>query len=242
MGRSPEAPPIIGIPTASRDEDGRVGVKAAYVDAVRRAGGLPWILPPGEPRLEAFLALVDGLLLPGGGDVDPKHYGGAAHPTIYGVDAARDEADLRLCRHAAATGLPVLGVCRGAQVMNVALGGTLVEHLPDVVGEKVLHRARPSGHIVHPIELAPESKLAGLLGGGPATPSSSHHQAIGRVAPGLDIAARAPDGTIEAVEMRSHPWLFAVQWHPEVNAARDPVEQRLFDRLVEAARRREATR
>jgi putative glutamine amidotransferase len=242
MGGSRDEPPIIGIPTASKDDEGRVSVKAGYVEAIRRAGGLPWILPPDEPRLEAFLSLVDGLLLPGGGDVDPKRYGGAAHPTIYGVDAARDEADIRLSRHAARTGLPVLGVCRGAQVLNVALGGTLVEHLPDVVGEKVLHRARPSGHIVHPIELSAESRLADFLGHAPATPSSSHHQAIGRVAPGLAIAARAPDGTIEAVEMRSHPWLFAVQWHPEVNAARDPVEQRLFDRLVEAAREHKASR
>jgi putative glutamine amidotransferase len=238
LAGSPDDVPIIGIPTSGKDESGRVGVGAGYVEAVRRAGGIPWLLPPGEARLDAFLALVDALLLPGGGDVDPRLYGGSDHPTIYGVDADRDAAEIRLVRHAAETGLPLLGVCRGAQVANVALGGTLIEHLPDVVGETVLHRARPKGHIVHEVELTPGSILGRVTGGPPATPSSSHHQAIGRIAEGLRAAARAPDGTIEAVEMPSHPWFIAVQWHPEVNAARDPAEQRLFDRLVEAATRR----
>jgi putative glutamine amidotransferase len=213
-------------------------LKSAYVDAVRRAGGLPWLLPPGEGRIEAFLEIVDGLLLPGGGDVDPARYGGRDHATVYGVDAERDETEIDLARHAARTGLPLLGVCRGAQVLNVALGGTLVEHLPDLVGQKVPHRADPSGHIVHDVELVDGSRLAALLGAAPKTPSSSHHQAIRRVAEGLEAAAYAPDGTIEAVEMPAHPWLFAVQWHPEVNAHRDSVEQRLFDGLVAAARGR----
>jgi putative glutamine amidotransferase len=182
------------------------------------------------------LDLIDGVLLPGGGDVDPALYGGARHATLYGIDAARDEAEIRLARHAAASDLPLLGVCRGAQVLNVALGGTLFEHLPDVVGDRVAHRAKPSGHIVHPVELVASSQLAKLLGGAPRTPSSSHHQAIKKLGKGLREAAHAPDGTIEAVEMPGHRWLYAVQWHPEVNAARDTVEQELFDGLVRAAR------
>jgi putative glutamine amidotransferase len=232
LGRTP----VIGIPTSSRDENGRVGLPAAYVEGVRRAGGLPFLLPPGEPRLEAFIELIDGLLLPGGGDVDPRLYGGQDHATLYGIDAARDEAEIRLACHAAESGMPLLCVCRGAQVLNVALGGTLIEHLPDVVGETVLHRARPKGHIPHPVDLVPGSRLAALLGRAPAAPSSSHHQAIRRVASDLAVAAYAADGTIEAVEMPSHPWLFAVQWHPEVSATKDPTEQKLFDGLVRAAR------
>jgi putative glutamine amidotransferase len=146
--------------------------------------------------------------------------------------------------------MPALCICRGAQVLNVALGGTLIEHLPDAVGETVLHRtgappappadgrpALPKGHIVHPVSLVTGSRLAAMLGKAPAAPSSSHHQAIARTADGLQVAARAPDGTIEAVELPGHPWLFAIQWHPEVNAARDPVEQKLFDELVRAARK-----
>jgi putative glutamine amidotransferase len=250
---SDESVPVIGIPTSSRDENGRFSLAGTYVDAVRRAGGLPLLLPPGEPRLDVFINLIDGLLLPGGGDVDPKLYGGSQHETLYGVDPARDDAEIRLARHAVASGMPALCICRGAQVLNVALGGTLIEHLPDVVGESVLHRMGaaappasttgpklPKGHIVHPIEITSGTRLAGMLGGAPKTPSSSHHQAIKKVAPDLRVAARAADGTIEAVELPSHPWLFAVQWHPEVNAGQDPTEQKLFDELVAAARRRKA--
>jgi putative glutamine amidotransferase len=211
-------------------------LKAGYVEGIRRAGGVPWLLPPGEERLDTFLDRIDGLLLPGGGDVEPSIYGGQAHATIYGVDAERDETEIRLARHAAGSGMPLLGVCRGAQVINVALGGTLVEHVPDVVGEKILHRANPSGHVVHEVRIVAGSRLASLLGSVPGTPSSSHHQSIRRIGAGLAAAAYAPDGIIEAVELPSHPWLFAVQWHPEVNAHRDPIEQRLFDGLVAAAR------
>src|SRR5262245_28620252 len=123
--------PVIGIPTSSKDENGRFGLPAGYVEGVRRAGGIPWLLPPGETRLDAFLAAIDALLLPGGGDVEPARYGGRDHATLYGVDAARDDAEIRLARHSAESGLPMLCICRGAQVLNVALGGTLFEHLPD---------------------------------------------------------------------------------------------------------------
>jgi putative glutamine amidotransferase len=234
--------PVIGIPTSTKDENGRVGLPAGYVDAVRRAGGLPILVPPGERRLDVVLGLVDALLLPGGGDVDPKLYGGSDHPTLYGIDADRDSAEVRLARHAAESGMPLLGICRGAQVVNVALGGTLIEHLPDTVGEDTPHRAKPKGHIVHPVTLVAGTKLQAFLGAPPRTPSSSHHQAIRKVAPGLVVAALAPDGTVEAVELPSHPWFFAVQWHPEVNAGRDATEQKLFDGLVEAARARPAAR
>ena len=247
MSGSKTSVPVIGIPTSSRDENGRFGLPATYVDAVRRAGGLPLLIPPGETQLDAFLEMIDGLILPGGGDIDPKLYGGADHATLYGVDPARDAAEIHLARHAVKSGMPTLCICRGAQVLNVALGGTLIEHLPDAVGEEVHHRAPPGqqaaaesplpkGHIVHPIEMVPGTRLATMLGAGPTAPSSSHHQAIKSLAPDLRVAARAPDGTIEAVELPTHPWLFAVQWHPEVSAGRDRIEQKLFDELVATAR------
>jgi putative glutamine amidotransferase len=234
----PDRPPRIGITTYGRNPDDRFTIPAKYVDATRRAGGLPLLLAPGEPRLPDFLDLLDALILTGGPDVDPVLYRGARHPEIYGIDRERDTSDLQLARHAVTTKLPTLCICRGTQVLNVALGGTLVEHLPDVVGEKILHRGKERAYTPHAIRIDEHSRLAEILGATETSPMSSHHQALRDVAPGLTIVARAPDGVIEAVEMRDHPWLVAVQWHPESTAAEDPMQQRLFDALVAAARRR----
>ena len=132
-------------------------------------------------------------------------------------------------------GVPTLAICRGTQILNVAEGGTLIEHLPDVVGETVIHRAPPREPVAHPVRVLPESRLAGVLGATDFSCMSWHHQAIRQVAPGFEVVAYAPDGTIEGLEMQSHPWLVAVQWHPELTAAEDPIQQRLFDALVEAA-------
>jgi putative glutamine amidotransferase len=130
--------------------------------------------------------------------------------------------------------VPTLCICRGIQVLNVALGGTLIEHLPDEVGDTIAHRVPPRNPTQHPIRLEPGSRLADIIGQAEATTTSWHHQAIRRPAAGLDVVAHAPDGTIEAVEMPDHPWLVAVQWHPELTAANDPGQQRLFDALVKA--------
>ncbi len=188
----------------------------------------------------------------GGGDVDPKRYGGQPHATVYSVDTERDATELALVRAAVDRQTPTLAICRGIQVLNVALGGTLIEHLPDVVGETVLHRRPPRQPAEHLVAIASDSRLAAELGverldescGSPAAAgngsvqlrvASWHHQALRDVAPSLAVVARAPDGTIEAVEMPTHRWLIGVQWHPELTADRDAVQQRLFDRLVQAA-------
>ena len=238
--------PLIGITTKGRGDDGRMKLNARYVDAVRRAGGVPLLLPPGEPDLEPLLETLDGLILTGGGDVDPALYGGAMHPRVYDVDAERDASELALARTADAHGLPTFGICRGAQVLNVALGGTLVEHLPDEVGETLTHAPRPGSaaddYEHHEVAVTPGSKLAATLDGDSCTGASWHHQAVRRVAPGLEVVARASDGTIEAFEKRDHPWLVAVQWHPEATAAGDPAQQRLFDALVAAAAERRKAR
>ncbi|MCH2367384.1 MAG: gamma-glutamyl-gamma-aminobutyrate hydrolase family protein, partial [Planctomycetes bacterium] len=133
------------------------------------------------------------------------------------------------------SGLPTLGICRGTQLLNVALGGTLVDHLPDHVGEEIAHSLPPREPTPHAIRVEKGSGLAEILGKTEFDADSWHHQAIREIAPGLTAVAQAPDGTIEAVEKKDHPWLYAVQWHPELTAAREPLQQRLFNALTEAA-------
>lgn len=227
--------PLIGITTYGRDERGRYTLPADYVDAVERAGAVPVLIPPAPAHAARYLELVDGLVLAGGGDLDPAHYGGAAHETLYSVDVDRDALELELARRLVARRQPTLAICRGLQVLNVALGGSLIEHLPAVVGEGVLHRAPPRDPTPHSVHVEPGSRLAAITGATEFAPMSWHHQAIRALAPGLQVVARAPDGTIEAVEMPAHPWLIAVQWHPELTARREPAQQRLFDALAAAA-------
>jgi putative glutamine amidotransferase len=224
--------PRIGITTYGRNEEGRFTLNARYVECVRRAGGLPLLLPPGEPRLEEALGLFDALVMCGGPDLDPRLYGGRAHPQVYGLDPERDASDLELARELVARRVPALCICRGVQVLNVALGGTLVEHLPDEVGSKVPHRGPERAYVPHEVRLEPRSHLAALLGAQSLSPASSHHQAVRAPGRGLAVVARALDGTIEALEHAEHERLIAVQWHPEYTAHEDPQQQRLFDELV----------
>lgn len=227
--------PVIGITTYGRDERGRYTLPSEYVSAVQRAGGLPLLLAPLPENAAAYLACVDGVILAGGGDIDPQHYGGEKHETIYSVDSARDALELALAKAVVQQGRPTLAICRGMQVLNVSLGGTLIAHLPDAVGNHVLHRAPPREPVAHAVAVTPHSRLAAITGRLSMNPMSWHHQAIRTLAPGFEAVARAPDGTIEAAEMKSHPWLIAVQWHPELTAHEDPAQQKLFDALVAAS-------
>lgn len=229
--------PFIGITTYGRDEQNHYPLPREYVDAVRRAGGVPLLLPPGEASLERLLAKLDGLILTGGGDLDPAHYDGRQHETLYNLDPERDASDLEMARLAIESDLPTLGICRGTQVINIALGGTLFEHLPDVVGETVNHRVPPRAATEHSVTVRAESQLAKMLPAVEFVAASWHHQAIRDLAAPLQAAAHAPDGTIEAVEMPEHAWLVGVQWHPELTAANDPTQQQLFDVFVKAAAR-----
>ena len=224
--------------TYGRGPHNRFILPAEYVDAVRRAGGVPLLLPPGEERLDAILSRLSAVVFTGGGDLDPDLYGGDHHETIYMVEPERDRTEVEWARRVFDLGVPTLAICRGAQLLNVSRGGTLIEHLPDVMGETVIHRAPPRDPVAHPVRVLPESRLAGVLGATDFSCMSWHHQGIRDVAPGFEVVAHAPDGTIEGIEMPSHPWLFAVQWHPELTASDDPIQQRLFDALVEAAGRR----
>jgi putative glutamine amidotransferase len=229
--------PLIGLTTYGRGADNRYTLPADYIDAVRRAGGVPLLIAPGEPRVEAILDVIDALVLSGGGDIDPSRYDGKRHETNYSIDQERDTLELELARRVIDTGMPTLGICRGAQILNVVQGGKLIEHIPDEVGVKVLHRAPPREPVTHGVKLKTGSRLAKILGRDQFDATSWHHQALRGAAAGFDAVAHAPDGTIEAIEMPSHPWLIAVQWHPELSAASDPLQQKLFDALVEAARK-----
>jgi len=225
--------PLIGITTYGRDEKAWFALPSNYIDAIRSAGAIPIMFPPGETQPRRLLDLVDGLILAGGGDLH-RSYGGSHHDTVYMVDRERDATELGLVRHVIADGVPTLGICRGTQVINVALGGTLHAHLPDVVGEGVLHRAPPREPIAHAITVRLGTQLATIVDRLEFEAASWHHQAIREVAPRLQVVAHAPDGTIEGVEMPDHPWLVAVQWHPELTSATDATQQRVFDGFVEA--------
>ncbi|GII91360.1 gamma-glutamyl-gamma-aminobutyrate hydrolase family protein [Sinosporangium siamense] len=199
-----------------------------YIDKVVAAGGQPVLLPPaGDPA--RLVERLDGLIVAGGGDVDPTWYGEAPHPATSHVRKFRDEAEVALVCRAVESDLPFLGICRGLQVLNVALGGTLHQHLPDLVGHAG-HAPAPATFGNLPVLLAPDSRLATITGKDMLDCSHYHHQAADRLGHGLSIAATAEDGTIEALEIPGHPFAIAVQWHPE--AGDDPS---LFNAFVAQA-------
>lgn len=229
------ANPLIGLTTYARDEKDRYHLPATYVDAVRRVGGLPALIPPGEQSPDAWLDIVCGLVLTGGGDIDPSLYGGRSHPMTYMVDAERDEWEMKLIAEVVRRGIPTLCICRGLEVLNVALGGSLVEHLTDEVGESVPHRASQWEPVRHIVRVVSSSRLHAILNETEFSVASQHHQGLRRLASPLVAAAHAPDGTVEAVELSAHPWLIGVQWHPELTSAEDPIQRRLFEAFVRAA-------
>ncbi|MFM2096490.1 MAG: hypothetical protein RIS70_3614 [Planctomycetota bacterium] len=226
-------PPLIGITSYPPDDAGRYGVPAAYCDAVRRAGGIPVLVPHGEAQWQALLERLDGVIMAGGGDINPERYGAKTHALCYGIDDARDTQEIAVARWLVEHHVPTFAICRGMQVLNVALGGTLIQHLPDVVGETVLHRAPPRRPIEHAVELAPDSRLARMLGTHHLVSLSWHHQAVDQLGEGLVAVGRAADGVTEAVELRQAGWVVGVQWHPELTAATDPLQQRLFDSFIQ---------
>ena len=207
----------------------------SYYELVARAGGRPLLLPPlrcapngPEFGADEVVSILDGLVLTGGGDVDPALYDQVADPSVGGVDAVRDQSERALVRAALQRGVPVLAVCRGCQVLNVELGGTLHQHLPDVVGTTV-HRSAPLVFGDVEITTEPESRTAAVFGAR-ATVLCSHHQAINELGTGLVATAHAPDGVIEAVERPGEPFVLGVQWHPE-----EGDDVRPFAALVDAA-------
>jgi len=235
--------PLVAVPSYPRLPQGRVrgwaddgvGVPARYVDALHRADAqealfLPTAWTPADAAV--LLGRVDGLLLIGGGDLDPATYGQAAETTCYGVDGARDACELVLVRTAVELGVPTLAICRGHQVLAAALGGALDQHITGRAG--LLHHGVPGvedGARVHEVSVEPDARLAGALGASTVRVSSHHHQAVTRVGPSTRVVAHAPDGIVEGIELADPdgPWVVGVQWHPEDTAADDQTQQRLFD-------------
>jgi putative glutamine amidotransferase len=205
------------------------------VDAVRKAGGVPVLLAPGEINPDQIFRLIDGLIFAGGGDINPAVYNGNHHPSIERVDNERDALEIELARQALSRQTPTLGICRGQQLLNVATGGNLIEHLPDQFGETVRHRGAAGENVEHPVQIQPGSRLAQITGVTTLSTVSKHHQGIGRITAEWQVMARAADGVIEAQEHKHHPWMIAVQWHPELSY-QDARHLRLFQALVEAAR------
>ncbi len=230
--------PLIGISsyprTNPRDRE-IFPIPSSYVEAVRAGGGCAVILPPGDPDPARLLESLDGLVLSGGGDVAPSQYAEGAHPEIYGVSEERDAFELALAR--AALGreeFPFLCICRGMQVLNVALGGDLHPHLPDLASNTVEHRLPAKIHTHHPARVDPQSRLAAQVGATEVRVCSWHHQAIRRLAAGFRPVAWAADGIIEAIEHDTHTRCIAVQWHPEMQLD-DPSQQRLMRAFVQLA-------
>lgn len=234
--------PLIGITTYHRDEKGYIRLPGQYADAVRRAGGLPLLLQPGETELDQLLELLDGIVLSGGGDVDPRRYASDSEEEVYWVDQERDEFEFELARRIAESDRwPTLCICRGMQILNVALGGTLIPHIPTALPDAIDHRQppdQPYGPISHEVLIESDSELARIMDGDKVNTASWHHQAIGKVSSQLKVAATASDGIVEALEMPGRPALMAVQWHPELTAQNDDRQQKLFNELVAQAKKK----
>ena len=214
--------PLIGITTdheTNRYHQGVTTLTEAYTIAVAKAGGNPVLIPSPipQPALPDLFARLDGILLAGGGDLDPTHYGTEYHGRLSNVHPPRDELELELARMAVSSGRPLLGICRGCQVLNVALGGTLYPHLPTEPGGSITHELRGSERTVlaHEVIIEPGTRFEQMLGERTIGVNSHHHQGLREIGSGLRVAARAPDGLVEAVELEGHPFCLAVQWHPE---------------------------
>jgi putative glutamine amidotransferase len=225
-------PPVVGITRCSRLDD--------YIASVEQSGGRARVLEVSEsPR--ALMDQIDGVLLTGGGDVDPVFYGEDRHPTSYDAEPGRDEFEIDLARRAVAKDLPLLAICRGSQVLNVAAGGTLVQDIPSAVTTELTHSVDvPKDGVAHEVRVTPNSRLHAALGAAvdaacTCRVNSRHHQSVGRLGSGLIATAVASDGVIEAIEAPAARFCVGVQWHPE-NVWRTGQFRGLFDAFVAAAR------
>lgn len=256
--RSTGGPPLVAV-TGRRLAAGRVerwleaavGSPARYLESVGRAGGLPAVLLPVE--VDAALAATtvgrfDGVVLAGGIDVDPAAYGAARQPQTYGCDPVTDGFEIALLRAAIAADRPVLAICRGMQVLNVAFGGTLDQHITGQPGLGLHGVPNGGGGAPVPVTVQAGSQLAAALGTDRATGMCHHHQAVDRVGAGLAVVAHADDGLIEGLEVEvdgpgdEGAWAVGVQWHPEDSTRQDPVQQRLFSTFVAECTRRRGRR
>lgn len=213
-----------------------IAVPEYYLGAVRRAGGRPAVVSgPDAADPQEIVEPFDALLIVGGGDIDPSRYGAERHPKVYGTDGARDDYEIGLVRAATLSGKPVLGICRGIQVLNVAFGGTLDQHLADRPGTVPHGRpTEPEPWVEHELKVSESSRLAEACGRVSFAARAAHHQAVDRLGDGLSPVAWTQDGVVEAIES-DLGWVVGVQWHPERTAAEDEVQQAIFDAFARAA-------
>ena len=230
--------PIIGIGSDILRAEGhrdRAFVYITYAEALRRAGGMPLIVPPQPENIDQLLDRLDGLVLAGGDDCDPTIYGEEPLPSIEPMDARRQSNDLALARAARDRGLPTLGICLGLQVMNVAAGGSLIQDIDSQITTEICHASVPEERVRHRIIAERGTKLASIIGEAELEVNSSHHQAVKRTAEGMRVTAHAADGVIEGIEDARLPFYLGVQWHPE-DMPEHPAAIALFAALVAAAR------
>jgi putative glutamine amidotransferase len=220
----------------------RIALYANYITPLERVGLTPVLVTPGHSAasIRALLGACAGLVLSGGDDIDPARYGHDPIPELGPVNPSRDLAELRAVEEACRRDLPVLGICRGHQLLNVYFGGTLCQDIGVEMGDAYSHQqTTPWGSHHHEVTVVPGSRLAGALGADRLQINSYHHQAIRRLAPALEVTARADDGLIEGVESREHRWVVGVQWHPERHEAEAPDSDpnlRLFRAFAEVVR------
>ncbi|MCK5688285.1 gamma-glutamyl-gamma-aminobutyrate hydrolase family protein [Myxococcota bacterium] len=211
-------------------------IQNVYVRSLQLAGAQALIIPPGESNVDQLLDLLDGLLLIGGGDIDPLRYSTENnHTKIYGVDKERDNLEFELACKAIDRQMPILAICRGMQVINAACGGDLHQHLPDIFGESVLHRATERDSALHSITINEGELLAEICGTRTFDVASVHHQSVKTLGKDLRPIAYSSDGVIEALAHNLYDDLIALQWHPEHTADTDPIQQRIFDGFVQKA-------
>ena len=230
--------PAIGITLDfSRQDREQFALRDDYVRAVEEAQGLPLVLAPGRPEdAPELLDRLDGLVLSGGGDVDPSLYGEDPHPNLGRVTPERDAFELALCREALRRRLPVLAICRGQQVLNVATGGTLVQDIPSELAGSVDHDPESERWATaHPVKILPGTRLREILGTETVAVNSFHHQAVKELGQGLVVSARSEDGVIEGIELPAQPFAVGVQWHPEAFWDHGRAFQPLFEALVRAS-------
>lgn len=245
--------PLIGISPTPEENDfshghfRRYALANTYTNAVLAAGGIPVILAPHTEGLDALLDQLDGVVFSGGSDLDSARWNEEPHPTAYGFDEERDNFEIAAIRKAVERDMPMLGICRGIQSINVALGGTIFQHIPDQVPNALQHRQHEDGKMndttSHTVTIEPGDNLLHRIHGGTTMETNSfHHQAIREPADGLEVIARAGDGVIEAAWLPTMTFGLAVQWHPEMLAATHPDQAAIFTALVDAAKAKMAAR
>jgi len=239
------SPPLIAVTTYTffmlRDHlhERTQAVAESYVSMLSQAGGMAVLIPAnfGLDRVPELASRIDGILLSGGPDVDPFHFGAEPHRKLGKIDPVRDELEIALSKIALERSIPVLAICRGIQVLNVALGGTLIQDIPSHVPGHISHEVRGvvegAGHT---IDLDPESRLAKMVGSTLLRVTSDHHQAVEDVGEGLLVSAWARDGIVEAIEHKEHPFMIGLQWHPERNPTMTPDTRVILDEFMKACR------